>query len=286
VSDKHTQPRTGLSGNVSAHYGRPGLRELIEAALEAVGKGGDAHLTTDDLAAFDQFHTGGKASTLQLADLANIAPDWRVLDVGGGLGGPARVLAETRGCQVTVLDLTPEFCQVGAWLTERAWLQDHVQFEVGNALAMPFPDATYDAAWTQHSSMNIADKAALYQEIARVISPGGRLALHEIMAGPGGEVHFPVPWAADPSISHLWPAAELRSLLQTLGFQERTWNDTSADALAWFRARVAAAQSARSSPPLGLHLLLGERASQMVGNLLHNLEDQRVVTIQAVFDRP
>ena len=269
---------------VSGHYGRQHLGELIRDGLQAVGKA-DGHLTTDELAPIDQFHTGGKATTFQLAQLADFEAGWRVLDVGGGLGGPARVLAETNGCNVTVLDLTPEFCEVGAWLTERTWLTDQVQFKVGDALAMPFADGSFDAAWTQHSSMNIRDKEALYREIRRVVRSGGRLAIHEIMAGPKQPIHFPVPWAPEPSISFLSPPAEIRALLQTLGFREIAWNDTSTEAISWFKERITAAQAAKSTPHLGLHLLLGASAPQMFGNVLQNLEEGRVQTIQAVFAR-
>jgi ubiquinone/menaquinone biosynthesis C-methylase UbiE len=269
---------------VSEHYGRDQLGELVRNGLAAIGKP-DGHLTTDDLAAIDQFHTGGKAATLKLAELAAFEAGWRVLDVGGGLGGPARVLAESHGCQVTVLDLTPEFCEVGAWLTERAWLIDQVTFKVGDALAMPFADGAFDAAWTQHSSMNISDKDTLYREIHRVVRPGGRLAFHEIMAGPEQPIRFPVPWAPEPTISFLRSPAEIRGLLKALGFRERAWKDTSDEAIGWFRQRVAAAKAAQSPPHLGLHLLLGASAPQMFGNVLRNLEEGRVRTIQAVFER-
>jgi SAM-dependent methyltransferase len=269
---------------VSGHYGRHQLGQAVRDALAAVGKS-DGHLTTDDLSPLDQFHSGGMAATLQLADLAGFDAGWHVLDVGGGLGGPARVLAESGGCRVTVLDLTPEFCEVGAWLTERAWLSDQVRFKVGDALAMPFADGQFDAAWTQHSSMNIHDKAALYREIHRVVRSGGRLAFHEIMAGPERPLHFPVPWAPEPAISFLDQPDGTRAMLASLGFRELAWNDTSDEAISWFKQRVAAARAAQSTPHLGLHLVLGASAAQIVGNLLRNLEERRVRTIQAVFAR-
>jgi MPBQ/MSBQ methyltransferase len=263
-----------IAKEVSGHYGRQHLRQVVRDALAAVGKA-DGHLTTDDLAPVDRFHTGGMAATLRLVEL----------DVGGGLGGPARVLAESGGCRVTVLDLTPEYCDIGAWLTERAWLTDQVQFKVGNALALPFADADFDAAWTQHSTMNVEDKRTLYAEIHRVVRPGGRLAFHEIMAGPEQPLHFPVPWAPTPDISFLSQPDETRALLTSLGFREIAWNDTSTEAIGWFQQRIAAARAAQSTPHLGLHLLLGASAAQMVGNLLRNLEEGRLRTIQAVFAR-
>ena len=134
-----------------------------------------------------------------------------MLDVGGGIGGPARTLAEA-GCSVTVLDLTEEFCRTGAALTERVALGGRVTFRHASALDMPFEDGAFDAAWTHHSSMNIEDKERLYKEIARVVRRGGKLAMHEIMAGPEGPLHFPVPWASVPTISFLRAPDAVRKL--------------------------------------------------------------------------
>jgi hypothetical protein len=137
--------------------------------------------------------------------------------------------------------------------------------------------------------MNIADKERLYQEIRRVVRPGGTLALHEIMAGPNQPIHFPVPWAGEASISFLRPPAEIRSLLQTLGFKERVWKDVSAPTQDWFRQQLAANQAARAAgsppPPLGLHLLIGPSFAAALANVLRNLEEERVTIVEAVFER-
>jgi ubiquinone/menaquinone biosynthesis C-methylase UbiE len=159
---------------LNQHYGRGDLGAAIVAALGAAGKDPNT-LTPDDLAPVDQFHIRGQEATLELVRLAELEPGAHVLDVGGGLGGPARTLAVTVGCRVTVLDLTEEYCRVGADLTQRAGLADRVSFRHGDALALPFEAGSFDAVWTQHSSMNIADKEALYREAHRVLRPGGRI---------------------------------------------------------------------------------------------------------------
>jgi len=242
-------------------------------------------LTPDQTAPADQFHTGGIVSTRALAQLGDFQPDWSVLDVGGGLGGPARTLAQDAGCRVTVLDLTPEYCEVGAWLTERTGQGDRVTHQVGDALALPFEDGAFDAVWTQHSSMNVDDKEQLYSEIQRVLRPGGRFVFHEIMAGPNQPIHFPVPWAPAQAISFLREPETVRALLASQGFEEVTWRDTSASAAAWFRERVTAMQGMSTPPPLGLHLLLGPRVGTMLGNVLRNLDEGRLAIIQAVLTR-
>ncbi len=187
---------------------------------------------------------------------------------------------------MTVLDLTEEYCRVGTMLTARTGLSDRVSFQQGSALEMPFPDAPFDAVWTQHSSMNIADKARLYAEIHRVLRPAGRLALYEIMAGPVQPIHFPVPWAHDQTISFLLPPEEIRALLVKTGFKEVAWVDTSAASVAWFRERIAPQGSPSPAlPPLGLHLLLGAEFGEMFRNQIRNLEEHRIAVIQAVFEQ-
>jgi len=267
---------------LTAHYGGVDLTERVRAALHAAGK--DVAPTLDDLAPLDQFHIGGREATRQLAELAGLRAGQSVLDVGGGIGGPARGLATRYGCAVTVLDVTEAYCRTGEMLTSLMELTECVGFRHGNAVDMPFRAGQFDVVWTQHSSMNVDDKERLYAEIHRVLRLRGRLALHEVMSGPVQPVLFPVPWARDLAISHLRPAAEIRALLAVSGFAEVAWIDVSAAALATFRARPIA-QPGASPPPLGLHVLLGPEIGDMSGTMRRNLEEERVVVIQAVFDR-
>jgi ubiquinone/menaquinone biosynthesis C-methylase UbiE len=269
---------------VGRHYARGDLGRAILEGLAAAGKRVEA-LVPDDLAPVDHFHTRGKAATLELAALAGLGREQRVLDVGGGLGGPARVLAAELGCRVTVLDLTEEYCRVGEDLTRRTGLQGRVEFRHGDALSLPFPDGAFDVTWTQHATMNIADKPRLYGELRRVLGPGGRLALHEVMAGAEQPIHFPVPWARDPAISHLRAPEDVRRLIADAGFKELAWRDESATSLEWFRQRAAAARGAGGPPPLGLHLLLGAELGAMVANMLRNLEEHRIRIVMAVWER-
>ncbi|MGH2585316.1 MAG: class I SAM-dependent methyltransferase, partial [Dehalococcoidia bacterium] len=252
---------------VQRHYTVPDLGDVILRGLKAAGKSTEA-FSPDDLSPIDQFHTLGRQSTLELLRLAELRPEMRVVDVGGGLGGPARTLATEVGCHVMVLDLSEEFCRVGEMLTERTGLAGRVSFRQGNATAQPFADRSFDAAWTQHSSMNIADKERLDAEIHRVLRPGGRLALYEVMAGPGGEPHYPTPWASTPVISFLRPPEEIRRLLQETGFHELVWRDVTNEARDGVARQMAAATSQAS--PLGLHLVMPnfrEAAANHVRNL-------------------
>jgi SAM-dependent methyltransferase len=268
-----------MSG-IATQYTRSGLGEAIVQALRASGKDPDA-MTPGDLAPVDHFHTRGREATLELIRRAAIRRGARVLDVGGGLGGAARLLAAEHACRVTVLDLTAEYCRVGADLTRRVGLEARVDFRHGDALAMPFPAGAFEVVWTQHSSMNVPDKTALYREIRRVLAPGGTLALHEIMAGAHQPPHFPVPWAREAAISHLQPPEAVRDLLRGLGFRERDWEDQSAPTLAWLRER----QAAGAPGSLGMHLLLGADVPAMLGTLARNLVEDRVRVVMAVWER-
>ncbi len=268
---------------LNRHYGRADLLEAILAAVRAAGKDPEA-LTPDDLAPVDQFHTRGKPATLELAQLAGLRAGMQVLDVGGGIGGPARTIAAEFGCSVTVLDLTEAYVHVGAQLTARTGLDGRVQHRHGSALALPFPDSSFDAAWTQHSSMNIEEKPRMYAEIRRVLRPGGVFALHEVMAGPAGEPHYPLPWADDATLSFLRPPSEIRALIAAAGFREAAWRDLTADSRGFF-ARLQSRQAEGGPPPFGVHLLMGAAAPLRIANITRSLAEDRLSVIEAVFNK-
>lgn len=273
-------PSSTTQSDVAAHYSREGLLATIEGALRAIGKD-PSHLQVEDIAPIDQFHSRGYPATLELASMAGLKQSDRVLDVGGGLGGPARVIATIHGCDVTVLDLTPEFCAVGETITEWMKLENRVRFQLGNAMEIPFEAEHFDVAWTQHSSMNMADKARLYSEVHRVLRPGGRFAFHEIFAGPVTPIVFPVPWASRPELSSLIPATEIRQMIVDAGFVEKIWLDITPLTLAWAEERLACGPA----PGLGLHLLLGPSFKDAFDGFHRNLLEQRIQVIEAVFER-
>lgn len=270
-----------LQARVNRHYAPAKLAEAISEGLRSAGK--PERLAPDDLAPLDQFHSRGKLATVELAQRAGLQPGMRVLDVGGGLGGPARTLAAEFGCEVTVLDITENYCRVGEMLTQRTGQSEQVQFRCGNALDMPFDAASFDVVWTQHSTMNIEDKELLYREARRVLRPQGRLAAYEVAAGPEQPIHFPVPWAREPALSFLRPVDAMRALITNSGFDEESFDDNTATALAWFRERMAAMPA--MPPPLGLHLLLGEAFKPAFQNFVKNMEQRRVAVIQLVYRR-
>jgi ubiquinone/menaquinone biosynthesis C-methylase UbiE len=268
------------SDAVEQHYTRGDLQQKVLAAIVEAGYDPDA-LDPEALAPAEEFHTLGRAATIALADAAGITADDHVLDVGSGLGGPARLLAGRYGCRVTGVDLTQELCDVATDLTRRVGLSDRVEIRQGNALDLPFDDGSFDVVWTQHVSMNIADKTGLYGEMRRVARDGGRLAFFDILAGPVQPIHFPVPWAEDKSVSFLATAAETRDAVERAGFSVRVWDDLTADARAFFQQLGAG--STQDPPPLGLHLLIPNMPLKGK-NLKRAVDEDRIVLVRCVAD--
>ena len=275
-----TQGRDGtacscLGEDLHRHYAPPDLIQVVFEALAAAGKD-PAHLSLDDLAPLDEFHALGRKSTRELAAAAGINGTQRILDIGAGLGGPARYLAGTFGCRVTGVDLVEDYCRVATRLAEATGLAHLVDFQQGDALALPFPFGSFDVVWTQHAVMNIPDKVTLYREIHRLLRPGGTLALYDILAGPAEPVVYPVPWARRPESSFLVTPETLRELLVATGFTVTLWQDRTAVACEWFQRQVERGRDQKPAP-LGLHLLLGSDFRLMLANQQRNFVEERTL---------
>ena len=206
-----------------------------------------------------------------------------MLDVGSGIGGPARTLAAEFGCRPVGLDLTREFCRAAAMLNDLVGFADRVAFVQGNALALPFGDGAFDAVWSQNAIMNIADKPRLFAEIRRVLGPRGTVAFEAALAGPKGEARYPTFWAPSADLSFLVPPAELHAIVAAAGFVEVAWEDTTARVLERARARRDGAASDVSA--LGRDVVIPGDLTAKIDNAVRNGEEGRVVTMRAVVRR-
>lgn len=267
---------------IQEHYGHEGLGSNIMSALERAGKVIKVHT---DTATFDEFHIRGLEATMEIAELAGLERGMTVLDLGSGLGGPARAIAAEYGCHVTGIDLVEEYCRTAEMLTDMLGLGGKVTFRQGDMTDMPFEDGSFDRALTMHTQMNVEDKVKLFDEVSRVLKPGGLFALYEICAGTNSSLHYPVPWADDPSISFLIAPDELRGMLKDTGFGEIEWRDVSAPSLKWFQIQLELLSSAPKDapPPLGLNLIMGPSFAEKFKNVFTNLKEDRVRVVQGVY---
>lgn len=267
------------------HYGQHDLLGRLENALATLPTA--ERLTSADLAALDQFHVRGLAGTMDLAEAAEIERDATVIDIGSGLGGPSRYLAEAFGCRVTGVDLNPAFVEAASYLGNRSAAHDRVQYMCADALALPFESASFDYGWTQHVAMNIADRDRLYAEAFRVLRSGGRLCIYDILAGSGEPLHFPVPWSKDASTSFVVSPASMIRSLEGQGFRLSKWTDQTRLGIA---SMAEMEQSHRRAPAsratLGLQLVMGPDWPAMAANMRRNLVEGRTRLVQTIFDRP
>ena len=266
-----------IDAKVEKYYGAGGIMDKIEAALISAGKD-IRSLTVDDLGPIDEFHTRGRASTLEVAALTNFKASDLVLDVGCGLGGTARYLADRFNCKVTGIDLTEEYISIGKKLTELVGLNDRVELYHGSALDLPFENEEFDIVWTEHVQMNISDKNRFYSEIARVLRPGGRLLFHDIFRGSGDPPLYPTPWAEDETFSALVNEAEAGSIMEQAGFEIKQWHVRVQESIDYFKKMSALIQT-NGAPPLGTHLLMGDSAKAKLKNYARNLSENRVSVV-------
>jgi SAM-dependent methyltransferase len=260
---------------ITEQYSTGLSRGNIEQALLAAGKDLD-HLEPADLGMLEDFHTMGRIATSQLVDLAGITSGSAVLDAGSGVGGTARYVADHCGCSVSAVDLTDEYCETNRWLNRLVGLDDRISVRQADVTELPFPDNTFDFAISQHVQMNVADKGRQYSEARRVLVSGGRLAMWDIVIGNGAELDYPLPWADLPERSHLIGADELRTAVESAGFDVEQWNDLTDQAGALMQVMLAQPPS-----PLGLHAFVTDFARK-AENLTRALADGRLRAVQGL----
>jgi cyclopropane fatty-acyl-phospholipid synthase-like methyltransferase len=248
---------------------------LIVSALAKMSKSLD-DLTVEDLAPVDHFHARGFPATVELADRLRIKAGQHVVDIGCGLGGPARYLAKRFQCKVSGIDITEPYVVAANKLTAVLRMEGQVTIEHGDGQRLPYADAFFDGAYTQHVTMNVAERPRFFAEAFRVLKRGAFFALTEQGLGPKGNPHYPSPWSADGSGAYLVTPSETRALLEAAGFEDIVVEDTGAKYLAGYKAVIERAEKG-ALPPLGTHILMGETALQKTRNAARNIEEGRTI---------
>lgn len=266
---------------VADHYTHGSLIDAIKTGIAEVGKTPET-VTIDDLSAIDEFHIGGRAASIEFLDQLSLSAGTHVLDVGCGLGGPARFTTSRYGSTVTGIDLTAEFVQTGQTLCQWVRLDNTIELVEGSALDMPFNNAGFDAAYMMHVGMNIADKENLFAEVARVLKPGSTFGVYDVMQTVEDEISFPVPWAETPATSALASPEQYKNALQKAGFEITAERNRRDFALAFFAELAAKTQAAGGPPPLGIHLLMGESRVVKVKNMADNIAAGRIAPVEMI----
>lgn len=274
---------------VTAHYDHAALADALLARLQRHGIDRDA-VTLEHLAALDQMHVRGHEATLELLDALEIRKRMKVLDLGAGIGGPARVLASRHQASVTALDLTPALCEANRALNKLVGLSRRIAVVEGDATQLPFEDASFDRAITIHASMNIERKRTMYREVHRVLKPGGRFGFYDIVAGIAGPPDYPMPWASQPAFSFLVPPDTMRALAEEVGLRTLSFRDLtnlSRSHMVLQQEAAAAAKAAGGKPPLQAgDILMGPTAADKQRNLRRAVKEARVGLAMAVFEKP
>jgi len=255
-----------LEQSVSQHYGHGDLEAALIAALKRAGKNIDA-LSYADLAVVDEFHIGGRPATRALGEQIDLPAVARVLDIGCGIGGPARYFAAERGWKVEGIDLTAEFVAVAQALSRRVGMADKVSFRQASATSLPFAEASFDGATMLHVGMNIADKKAVFTEVRRVLKPGGVFAIYDAMRESDGAFAYPVPWSSEPATNHIAAPEVYKATLREADFEivkERNRRDF---ALQSMQQRID-----QTAQPIGLPVVMGATAAQKLANMRAMIE--------------
>jgi ubiquinone/menaquinone biosynthesis C-methylase UbiE len=258
---------------IAANYERDGLLEKIGRALHAMGRTPedvDLHV----LGAVDEFHVGGRSATEKIVEHLRVSSSKRVLDIGCGLGGPARFICDATGCRVDGVDLTASYIEAGNRLSEWVSMEDAVTLTHGSALDLPYESQHFDAAYMIHVGMNIEDKYTLMKEAWRVLKPGGRFVIYDVMLPKPAAIDYPLPWAEQETSSFLQSSGEYVRTLAEAGFVRCEAEDLTDFAIEFF-AQMTASRSSGPAP-LGLHLLLGDTASQKLQNIARQVHMRRL----------
>lgn len=274
-----------IESDVDRHYTTGVLLERICQGLKEADANADRP-TVEDLKQVDEFHIGGAEATRELIAQLGLTKRSRVLDIGCGIGGPARTIAAATGAHVTGIDLTEEFVVVANELNRRTGMDPRIACRVGSALDLPFGADSFDAATLIHVGMNIADKARLFAEAARVLKPGGAFAVFDVMRIGPGEIAYPAPWSDTRAGDFSAPPETYREAARAAGFTIEAERGRHAMALGFFRARAAEAAERGGPPPLGVHLVMRGDARQKMMNMLANVEAGRIAPVEMICRLP
>ncbi len=273
-----------MPDNIADHWGRGDVYGRIIDAMQAVGISPDT-VTVEQLAPVDHFHARGFPATVELADKLSITEGQHLVDIGCGIGGPARYIAKRFGCTVSGVDITPAFVEAANKLNALVGMDGTVDVQRGDGHELPYADEVFDGGYTQHVTMNVADRPKFFAEAFRVLKPGAFFALTEHGLGPKGQPLYPCPWSEDGSGAYLISPAETKRYLEDAGFESVEIEDTGEKYLAGYKKAMQMAAKGEL-PAFGTHILLGNTAPAKTRNAAQNIEEGRTYPIQIICRKP
>ncbi len=267
---------------INEHYGKVSILDSILEKLK-INKIDPDNLTRKDLETFEDFHIGGKLATHHLAEFANFPKGAKVLDIGCGIGGPARTLAEDYGCKVVGVDLTEAYVHAATQLTSMLRMEDKVSFSQGDATGtLPFESKEFDYVWLQHVTMNIEDKKNLFKEVHRLLKDDGKLVFYEIIKGNDQPIAYPVFWSPTDELSFLVNKNSYKSALEDAGLVEQVWEDKSQFASDWFQ-KMLDNMKASGPPKLGLKVIIADDVPIKAKNILDGINEGKLQVVRAIY---
>jgi ubiquinone/menaquinone biosynthesis C-methylase UbiE len=270
-----------MNNSIATHYTQGRLLERILSGLEAIGRT-PGTVTVDDLAPVDEFHIGGRQASEDFIARLVLTADDHMLDIGCGLGGTSRFMASRFGCRVTGVDLTPEFIATGQTLNDWVGLSGQVELHQGDAAEMAFPDELFDGAVMLHVGMNIPDKGSLFNEVYRLIKPGAKFGIYDVMKTGDEELVYPVPWSGEPGTSALANQDQYKEALEQAGFRIISARDKREFAAEFFAETRRQMEQTGGVPPLGVHIAMGESAPAKIRNMVENIAAGRVSPVEMI----
>ncbi|MEM1338247.1 MAG: class I SAM-dependent methyltransferase [Bacteroidota bacterium] len=269
-----------FSQQVQDHYHRSNLYEDILNLLKTAGIDLN-QVKRSDISTVDEFHVRGAEVSQELAATVDLYQK-EVLDVGCGIGGPARMLADVYDCQVTGIDLSEAFIRTAEKLSALVGLGNKTRFINANATQLPFDANTFEVVWTQHVQMNIQEKERFYSEIRRVLLKEGIFLYYDIFKKGSGAIPYPMPWAENSEISFLAEVGTIEVLLKKLGFKRIQSKDQTEAGIAFFETLLNKLQKF-GPPQLGLNLVMGTTTQTKIGNLLEALRSEGLMLQSGVY---
>lgn len=256
------------------------LRDRVFAALRSAGVDPQAFKATD-LREADHFHTGGLQATSFVANSLGLGAGTRVLDVGAGLGGPARCFA-MRGALITGVDITAEFVDLARELDANCALDRSITMLRRPGHDTGLADASFDAAVLMHVGMNLADKPSVFAEVWRLLRPGAVFGIYDLMGT--NNLPYPMPWAERAEASFVESAADYAGALKDAGFAVTGQVERTVEVLEVLEQMRGALEA--GTDPLATPLVLREDGPLAVANLSAAITSRQLVPLLMLASKP